>query len=358
MPFLSVALTNFRNLKNETFDFNAKEIFFVGVNGQGKSNLLEALYILSYGSSFRTHIDSDIVKNGETFCYMRTLFRNENEKSCSINFKFEGKKKEIEKNSKKIKDRKEILNTIPCIIFSHEDLEFVIGEPERKRFFFDQTLSMYDILYIDKIRNYKKILKSRNLILKNKGYDLLDSLDIQLAETGFEICQKREKIIFSYNIFFSDLYKEISGIEDIKLRYSSSWKEKSVEEILAVLKEHREQDKILEYTSTGIHRDNIFFVKDKKNIVTKSSTGQKRLLAILLRIIQAKFYFSRTERNPILLMDDVLLELDQEKRNKVMQLLPEYDQLFCTFLPTENYAHYKKEGTKIFTINQGECREQ
>ena len=357
MPFLSVSLTNFRNLKDETFDFNSKEIFFVGVNGQGKSNLLEALYILAYGNSFRAHTESEIIKNGEKFCLLKTLFRSEDEKGCTINFKFDGKKREIEKNTKKIKDRKEILNTIPCIIFSHEDLDFVIGEPERKRFFFDQTLSMYDILYIDTIRKYKKILKTRNSVLKSKNYDLLDALDVQLAETGSEICQKREKIIFNYNVFFADLYKEISGIEDISLYYSSSWKTKSVNEIITLLEENREQDKALEYTSSGIHRDNILFVKNKKNFVHTASTGQRRLLALLLRIIQAKFYFSRTQRNPILLLDDVLLELDQEKRNKVMQLLPDYDQLFCTFLPTENYDKYKKSGTKVFFINQGECSE-
>ena len=131
-----------------------------------------------------------------------------------------------------------------------------------------------------------------------------------------------------------------------------------VNEIITLLEENREQDKVLEYTSSGIHRDNILFVKNKKNFVHTASTGQRRLLALLLRIIQAKFYFSRTQRNPILLLDDVLLELDQEKRNKVMQLLPDYDQLFCTFLPTENYDKYKKSGTKVFFINQGECSEQ
>lgn len=358
MPFLSVSLTNFRNLNDETFDFNSKEVFFVGTNGQGKSNLLESLYILAYGSSFRTRTESEIIKNGENFCLMKTLFRSAEEKACTVNFKLEGKKREIEKNSKKIKDRKEILNTIPCIIFSHEDLDFVIGEPERKRFFFDQTLSMYDILYIDTIRRYKKILKSRNLVLKNKNYEVLDALDVQLAEAGAEIYKKREKIVFNYNVFFADLYKEISGIENVSLFYASNWREKSVNEIIALLEKNREQDKAFEYTSSGIHRDNIAFVKNKKNFVNTASTGQKRLLALLLRIIQAKFYFSRTQRNPILLMDDVLLELDQEKRNKVMQLLPDYDQLFCTFLPTEDYEKYKKTGTKIFFVEKGKCHEQ
>ena len=173
MPILSLSLNNFRNLENKTIDLLSKEVYFVGENGQGKSNLLEAIYMSSYGNSFKTHADSEIVRYNESSFFIKCFFREENGNSHTINTYYDSLKpikKIIEKNGKKIKDKKDIINTIPCVLFCHEDLDFVIGEPERKRFFLDQSLTMYDIFYIDYLRKYKKILKNRNILLKEKKY--------------------------------------------------------------------------------------------------------------------------------------------------------------------------------------------
>ena len=172
MPLLSLSFNNFRNLENKTIDLLSKEVYFVGENGQGKSNLLEAIYMSSYGNSFKTHSDSEIVKFGESNYFIKSFFREENGISHTINTYYDSSKnvkKIIEKNGKKIKDKKDIINTIPCVLFCHEDLDFVIGEPERKRFFLDQSLAMYDVVYIDILRKYKKILKNRNILLKIKN---------------------------------------------------------------------------------------------------------------------------------------------------------------------------------------------
>ncbi len=142
MPFLSVSVTNFRNIQNGSIDLFSKEVFFVGNNGQGKSNLLESLYYSSYGNSFRTRSDSEIVTHGNTEFSVRSLFKEENGKTNSIAVFYTGNKKKIEKNGKVISDRKEIINTIPCVLFCHDDLDFVVGEPERRRFFIDQSLSI------------------------------------------------------------------------------------------------------------------------------------------------------------------------------------------------------------------------
>ena len=162
MPFLTLSCTNFRNLQNTTIDLLAKEVYFVGENGQGKTNFLESLYYSAYGSSFRTHTEQEIVKEGETAFSVRTMFKDDNDSVTSIHSEFQKGRKKILKNHKKIADRKELVNTIPCVLFCHDDLDFAVGEPERRRFFIDQSLSMYDVLYIDEMRSYKKILKSRN----------------------------------------------------------------------------------------------------------------------------------------------------------------------------------------------------
>lgn len=362
MPLISNTYVNYRNLKSETINLNSKEIFFVGENGQGKSNLLESIYYLAYGSSFRTHSDSEIIKNGETGFGVKTLFMRDENSADSIFITYEktnGGKKKIVKNGKNLKDRRDLITTMPCVLFCHDDLGFAVGEPERRRFFVDQCLSMYDILYLDVIRNYAKVLKCRNQVLKDMRYDLLDALDIQLADYGVQIQKRRDDAIFMFNQIFGNLYENITGIKGVSIKYNPSWKNDSninpnQNEVIKILKDKRSDDCRLQTTMSGVHRDRIRFIKDGVDFVPTASTGQRRLLALLLRVAQAIFYTKVTERKPILLMDDVLLELDPDKRQSVTSLLPEYDQLFCTYLPGEPYERYAKDTTKIYKIQNGE----
>lgn len=354
MPFLNLSIYNFRNLENKTIDLLSKEVYFVGENGQGKSNLLEALYISSYASSFRTKSENELIKKGESEYSLRGFFREESEKTTSISVSYKSGKKRIEKNGKTVKDRKELINAIPCVLFCHDDLEFSVGEPERRRFFIDQCLSMYDVVYIDFIRKYKQILKNRNIILKEEKYDLLEMYDIPLIKEGLEIQKRRNKAIFKFNTIFTLLYKDISGIDGVKISYEPSWKSDNEAEILEYVLSKRDVDKVMGTTMTGPHRDKIYFVKDGKNFVSTASTGQRRLIALILRIAQATYYSEITGKNPVLLMDDVLLELDPNKRQSVTALLPTYDQLFCTFLPGEPYERYKHSTTKIYNIKNGD----
>lgn len=366
MPFLSLSLCNFRNLKNDSLNLSSKEVFFVGENGQGKSNLLESLYYASYGSSFRTHLESQIIKEGEQNFSVGVLYQNQEQNTQQIRVIYDKGKKYIEKNGKRIHDRKELINTIPCVLFSHSDMKFATGEPEHRRFFLDQSLTMYDELYIDDLRNYKKILKTRNLILKEGKYEMLDIYDMQLVQNGLEVQRKRKNAIWQFNEIFGSLYQQISGVEGVSIVYYPSWKEipqeigtrfPTADEVLYILRDKREQDKIMGTTLSGPHRDRILFIKDGQNFINTASTGQCRLIALLLRVAQAVYYTRITSKNPVLLMDDVLLELDPDKRQKLTAMLPSYDQLFCTFLPGEPYERYKKTTTKVFNIKNGEWNE-
>lgn len=368
MPFLYQTFYNFRNLKNDTLDLSNKEIYFVGENGQGKSNILESLYYAAYGISFRTHVDSQIVKKGEKDFSINALYKKENDVSTKVSVIFENGKKRIEKDGRKIQDRKELINTIPCILFCHDDMRFATGEPESRRFFIDQSLTLYDNLYIDDLRNYKKVLKSRNLVLKNKQYDMLDVYDAQLVQYGSVVQQKRKKAIFQFNQIFGKIYEEISGVEGLSISYEPSWKTEkqgvsgenffpASQDIIELLLARRESDKVMETTLSGPHRDKITFVKDGHPFIQVASTGQCRLISLLLRVAQAIYYTRATNLKPVLLMDDVLLELDPDKRAKLTAMLPEYEQLFCTFLPGEPYQRYMHDTTKIYKIDKGEWHE-
>ena len=360
MPLLSISYVNFRNIQNETLDLNSREVFFVGENGQGKSNLLESVYYLAYGSSFRTRSDAEIIRSGESAFSLRTLFRKweDDADSVFISLESSGAAKKIVKNGKSIKDRKELVNTMPCVLFCHDDLEFAVGEPERRRFFVDQCLSMFDMYYIDLSRNYRKVLKSRYLSLKQQQYGMLDVYDLQLCEFGLQIQKKRNDAIFRFNQIFATLYERITGIDNVSIRYAPSWRTDSAaipqkEEVMEILSGKRDADRAKATTMSGPHRDRIKFVRNGADFVATASTGQRRLLAILLRVSQSIFYKQATGKNPILLMDDVLLELDPEKRQHVTALLPDYDQLFCTFLPGEPYERYAKSSTRVYKIENG-----
>ena len=367
MPFLTVSFYNYRNLQNSRIDLaGSREVYFVGENGQGKSNLLESLYYTAYGISFRTHIDSQIIRAGQRDFSVTALYDKAPGDTQQVRIIFENNKKRIEKNGKKINDRKELINTIPCILFCHDDMRFATGEPEDRRFFIDQSLTLFDSTYIDDIRNYKKILKSRNTILKEKKYELLDVYDQQLVNYGLIIQAKRKKAIFQFNQIFGKLYEDVTGIQNLKVSYEPSWKEISdglslrtpgYDEVFRSLMSRREADKAMETTLSGPHRDKINFVKDGQLFVQTASTGQCRLISLILRVAQSVFYSQSTGLKPILLMDDVLLELDPAKRTKLTAMLPEYDQLFCTFLPGEPYENYKRETTKVFHIENGQWTE-
>ena len=172
-----------------------------------------------------------------------------------------------------------------------------------------------------------------------------------------------------YFQIFGKIYEEITGIEGVSIKYGPSWNlEKTVssssvfsdsqipgfEDVLRFVESKRELEILMGTTVSGPHRDRINFIKDKVSFVPMASTGQRRLLALILRNAQAVYYKQITGKKPVLLMDDVLLELDPEKRKKFSQKLPDYEQLFCTFLPGENWQNYVHYSTKVYSIENGE----
>lgn len=351
MSLSSIRTYSFRNLKDVEVDLGASTVFLVGDNGQGKTNFLESIYFCSYASSFRTNKDSELIRNEEQVCSVTAKLHDS--LYDSINVKMIEGKKIINCDSKKIDDRKELLLINPSIIFCHDDMEFVSGSPERRRWFFDQTISLYDYQYLEDLRRYRKILKMRNIILKEKNALMLDSIDPQLAQYGLELIKKRKEAALVFSDIFTPLYNNISGITNVSVRYVPSWKEESTDTIISYLRIKRERDILLGTTVSGPHRDKYHFIKDESEFSSKASTGQRRLLSLLLRIAQSRRYTDMTGRKPLFLLDDVLLELDPEKRRRFLNLMPEYRQAFFTFLPEEPYERYKTGDTVIYKVSEG-----
>jgi DNA replication and repair protein RecF len=360
MAFASLRTASFRNLIDDEVNVRGKDIFLIGENGQGKTNFLEALYYCSYASSFRGVRDSELVKLGEKDSSVSAKLGLSNPMASQVAVYYKDGKKSIALDGKRIEDRKELLATAPCIVFCHEDMDFVSGTPERRRWFFDQCQSLGDPLYLEDLRRYRKMIKTRNSHKKKKKkkkspecISLLDTLDIQLVRYGHEIIKKRQEGAELFSRIIEPLYLEISGLEGVSIRYAPSWKEDSIDALLSELISHRDKDFMFGLSLSGPHRDRYIFTRKGREFSGKASTGQRRLLALLLRISQARIFSQKTGKKPVLLLDDVLLELDGEKRKKFLSLMPEYDQAFFTFLPEEPYKLSRKEDTIIYHVESG-----
>jgi DNA replication and repair protein RecF len=354
MFFSAITTECFRNLNDKKIDTRGKDIFLVGQNGQGKSNFLEAVYFCSYASSFRNSKDCEMIADGKGRCFVKSDFFDVFDKYLLAGIV--NGKKTISLDNKQI-NRRELLSIVSSIVFCHEDLDFVSGSLERRRWFFDQNICLYDPDYLNAFQSYKKILKSRNILLReiNEGKSgaVLDVIDPQLADYGLQIIEKREKEINFFSNIFNSVYEKVAGICGIKVKYKKSWKSDNINDVILELKEHRSGEIAYKMTRTGPHRDNYIFTKESTIFDNTASTGQKRLLALILRVAQALRYFEMTKKEPILLLDDVLLELDGKKRMKFLQELPPYKQAFYTFLPEEHFEEYRKSDTIVYYVHEG-----
>ncbi len=355
MIFESINFYGFRNIVNDEIRLSGKNIYLVGENGQGKTNFLESIYLLCVGSSFRTKNDSLFIKSGSKDMSISGFFLEDNIKR-NIKLKIEGGRKKISIDDKNIRDRKQLLSDFSCIAFTHDDINFVTGPPAMRRLFINQTISLFDGLYIDTLRTYNRLLKIRNIILKERKTEILDVYDLQLAESGIEIQKKRNEIIKSFNSVFSNLYRNISGYDiDILIRYSPSWKlseDYSSEDVLKIIRENRKMDLNYGTSTSGPHRDRIGFCSDGRNYSSTASTGQIRLISLVLRAAQAFFSLEKSGKKPILLLDDVLLEMDLKKRQRFLDYIPDYSQAFFTFLPDEGLINNRNNGN-IYLVKNG-----
>jgi DNA replication and repair protein RecF len=349
---------NFRNYDELTIDFEEKKNIniIISANGMGKSNLLELIYYFSYLRPFRNVLDREIVKKGKNFFFIECQIKKE-QSLQTISVKYH-KTKEIYFNKKKIKKFSDILGKLLTVLFCNEDLFIINGPPIVKRKFFDLFFSTMDTAYLYNLKKYQLIIKNKNVLLKkNNGFDLIKVYNQQLTPVVHEIIQTRTELINKINSEFQEIYQSLGNYKDkVKLVYQNCFgtRDISADIILQKLNQSLKNDIDAGYATLGPHRDNYYYFMNGISFAKYASFGQTRLAALVVKIIQAKFYKSVFQIDPILLLDDVILELDKIKQTSFIDYIANFHQIFLTVTSRDYLKLFKnKENINEIQVEHG-----
>jgi DNA replication and repair protein RecF len=311
----TVKLINFRNHSSYSLDCQKNVTLILGSNGWGKTSILEAIYILTRGKSFRA-TDKDIIKRGTDFYRIELEYDN----GELIIATFDGKNKTFTALDKKTR-RLPTKQKYPVILFLPSDLNLVDHSPGRRRDYFDHIYSQLDASYSTSLSKYNKALKQRNELLKTESVtpDSLFSWDLLLAQYGAELHTKRKSYTAEINQRLTSTYRSIAQNQDeVELIYSSD-ASSSESSYLRTLEQNFPRDSILGHTSFGVHRDDYQFLFNHQSADNSASRGETRSVILALKFIEADLIYEKLGLKPIILLDDVFSELDETRRRCLIE---------------------------------------
>jgi DNA replication and repair protein RecF len=333
-----LATTHFRNLVHEPISFSPGVNLFVGNNGEGKTNILEALSLFKIGRSYRTSRDTDLVSFSQPFSRVEVSVEKKDAGTdvFSASIERDGTKR-IKVNSKEVAKLSELVGLYPCVLFGPQDLEVVSGGPGERRGFLDVTGSMTDRAYLDELRGYRRVLGQRNSLLKKAGSrGSRDVWDEELVRRGCAVIEKRMGLV---DALFSHLEKHVEALGApyrVEFVYESDVLENlpegvtPEEQFTANLVDVEEEEFRRKTTLIGPHRDDLRILLDGRGIRRFGSQGQRRLLAVLLRLTELSYIEERLGEPCVLLLDDLFSELDHDASTKLRALLENDHQIFVT----------------------------
>ena len=355
MVIKSLKLKNYRNYELLNLTFDPKTNILYGDNAQGKTNILEALYLSGTTKSHRGTKDRDLIQFGREESHLETVVEKN-----GVLFQID---MHLKKNSPKgiainkipIRRAGELFGIVHFVFFSPEDLNIIKEGPAGRRRFIDLELSQLDKVYLSNLSNYNRIINQRNSLLKEIVYqkDLIDTLDIwdmQLAEYGTKIIERRKKFIDEVNRIIGGIHEKLTGgRENIEVSYESSAGELSMEEML---RKNRERDIRFKSTSAGPHRDDLCFRVGDLDIRKFGSQGQQRTAALSLKLSEIELVKMLIHDTPILLLDDVLSELDKNRQNYLLDSIHDIQTVItCTGL--DEFVNHRFSINKIFYVKNG-----
>lgn len=316
MIIKSIKLTNFRNHSSYALECQDETSLILGANGYGKTSVLEAIYILTRGKSFRA-TDPDIIKRGTEYYRIELEYASGEQTVVT----YDGKTKTfiiLDKKSKRLPKKQKY----PVILFQPSDLNLISHSPGRRRTYFDHIFSEFDENYATSLSKYEKALKQRNELLKNDfiSKDALFSWNILLSKYGTILHNLRQKFIQEINQQLTTTYRSISENQDeVFINYHSDLDTISETVYLEKLEQSFERDSYLGHTSFGIHRDDYIFEFNHKIADGSASRGETRSIVLALKFIEANLLYQKTHKKPIILLDDVFSELDETRRKSLIK---------------------------------------
>jgi len=355
----AVRLRNFRNYTNQIVQFKNGMNVLLGENGEGKTNLLESIYLLSTTRSHRNDDDRELIKFDTDMASVEGILRNSTggEKLTAV---IHPNGKTLMINNQPVKKTSDFIGRVNAVIFSPKDMDLFEGSPKVRRRLVDMELGKLSVSYMFNLSEYLKSLKERNTYLK-KGKDpvMLETFTDMLYQPQIQIIKERAQFVRSLNAYLTYFYDQISGTDTkLMMVYRSFVQERNnevvmLEQIKQAYKNIEERDIALGQTNIGIHREDFEFYLDGKNVEKYSSQGQKRMviLALKLAIVQIIFQFKR--EYPIVLLDDVFSELDSKRRVSLMRLLPNSIQTIITTTDGREVGLLRNQNANVVFISKG-----
>ena len=354
-----LSLTNYKNFESLKFSFDTKIICFVGLNGVGKTNILDSIYHLSYTKSYFNPIPSQNIKHGETFFFISGRYMiHDKEENILVSLK-KGDKKIIKRNNKLYKKFSDHIGKIPLVLISPDDRNLIIEGSETRRKFIDGIISQTDKEYLNNLIDYNKTLKQRNALLK-MFYDnsesirkTIDIYDRQLSSDAQKIYDKRREFLNEFIPIFKSIYKELSNDkESVEIKHSSDISPD--QNLYKLLKNSLEKDLRFQYTTKGIHKDDLNLSLDNFPIKKYGSQGQQKTFLIAMKLAQFD-YLSKLDSKPILLLDDIFDKLDDTRVKQIINLVNQekFNQIFISDTNktrSENIIKKVNKSYKIFEI--------
>ncbi|NDW13725.1 DNA replication and repair protein RecF [Bacteroides sp. 214] len=359
-----VSILNYKNLEQVELNLSAKMNCFFGLNGMGKTNLLDAVYFLSFCKSAGNPIDSQNIRHGQEFFMLQGFYETEDgtpeEIYCGLKHK---QKKQFKRNKKEYPRLSEHIGFIPLVMVSPADSDLIAGGSDGRRKFMDVVISQYDKEYLDALIRYNKALQQRNTLLKSDvpvDEELFLVWEEMMAQTGEVVYRKRNAFISEFIPIFQQFYSLISqDSERVGLSYESHANRGS---LLQTIKESRDRDRIVGHSLCGIHKDELNMLIGDYAIKREGSQGQNKTYLVALKLAQFDFLKRTGLTTPLLLLDDIFDKLDASRVEQIMKLVSNnrFGQIFITDTNREHLdeiLYRVGSDYKIFQVNNGAISE-
>lgn len=355
-------LLDFKNYSEAELTFSPKVNAFVGNNGVGKTNVLDAIHYLAVTKSYFNPIDSQNIRHDQPFMVIEGQFDSDEGSDkvyCAVQ---RGQKKVFKRNQKEYDRLADHIGRFPLVMISPSDRDLILEGSETRRKFMDGVISQSDKLYLDDLMAYNKTLSQRNSLLKyfakNHTFDqdTLEVYDEQLTDRGHRIHERRCAFMEKMGPILLEAYHQISsGPEDVSVEYSSKLNEQGMGDLLSG---SLEKDRILQYTSAGIHKDDLSFRLNDYSLKKTGSQGQQKTFTIALKLAQFEFLREVTGKKPVLLLDDIFDKLDEERVEAIISMVNDhrFGQIFITDTHPERTGAVVRrivEESKVFHVDEG-----